>query len=120
MISETMVPANPDILDGVNDLMQLSYLNEPSVLYNLQYRYDQDMIYVSNHLHVEIVLIFRFCHTLVSHVSVHFRQKQGQYWLLLIPLRKFHYMEMIILKLISANLWIAHMYMPSQIQLCVK
>lgn len=26
--------------------MQLSYLSEPSVLYNLQYRYSRDMIYV--------------------------------------------------------------------------
>ncbi|WCJ40061.1 myosin 1 [Euphorbia peplus] len=43
--SESLVQANPDILDGVDDLMQLSYLNEPSVLYNLQYRYNQDMIY---------------------------------------------------------------------------
>ncbi|GLT25947.1 hypothetical protein SLA2020_010450 [Shorea laevis] len=43
--SETLVPANPDILDGVDDLMQLSYLNEPSVLFNLQYRYNRDMIY---------------------------------------------------------------------------
>ncbi|KAJ8759271.1 hypothetical protein K2173_006791 [Erythroxylum novogranatense] len=43
--SESLVPANPDILDGVDDLMQLSFLNEPSVLYNLQYRYNQDMIY---------------------------------------------------------------------------
>ncbi|CAI0444103.1 unnamed protein product [Linum tenue] len=43
--SESLVPANPDILDGVEDLMQLSYLNEPSVLYDLQYRYNQDMIY---------------------------------------------------------------------------
>ncbi|MQL72214.1 hypothetical protein Taro_004528 [Colocasia esculenta] len=43
--SEELLPANPDILDGVDDLMQLSYLNEPSVLYNLQYRYSQDMIY---------------------------------------------------------------------------
>lgn len=43
--SESLVSANPDILDGVDDLMQLSYLNEPSVLYNLQYRYDRDMIY---------------------------------------------------------------------------
>jgi myosin-5 len=45
--TESLVPANPDILDGVDDLMQLSYLNEPSVLYNLQYRYNRDMIYVS-------------------------------------------------------------------------
>ncbi|XP_010249396.1 PREDICTED: myosin-1-like [Nelumbo nucifera] len=43
--AENLLPANPDILDGVDDLMQLSYLNEPSVLYNLQYRYTQDMIY---------------------------------------------------------------------------
>ncbi|AES62989.1 P-loop nucleoside triphosphate hydrolase superfamily protein [Medicago truncatula] len=42
---EDLVPANPDILDGVDDLMQLSYLNEPSVLYNLQHRYNQNMIY---------------------------------------------------------------------------
>ncbi|KAF3519728.1 hypothetical protein DY000_02059125 [Brassica cretica] len=45
VISESLVPANPDILDGVDDLMQLSYLNEPAVLYNLEYRYNQDMIY---------------------------------------------------------------------------
>ncbi|KAL8534893.1 hypothetical protein ACS0TY_010795 [Phlomoides rotata] len=45
VITESLIPANPDILDGVDDLMQLSYLNEPSVLYNLQYRYDRDMIY---------------------------------------------------------------------------
>ncbi|XP_078166970.1 myosin-1-like [Carex rostrata] len=43
--TETLLPANPEILDGVDDLMQLSYLHEPSVLYNLQYRYSQDMIY---------------------------------------------------------------------------
>ncbi|KAL3333426.1 hypothetical protein AABB24_033477 [Solanum stoloniferum] len=40
-----VLPANPDVLEGVDDLMQLSYLNEPSVLHNLQYRYAQDMIY---------------------------------------------------------------------------
>ncbi|KAK2984290.1 hypothetical protein RJ640_003849, partial [Escallonia rubra] len=45
--TESLLPANPDILDGVDDLMQLSYLNEPTVLYNLQYRYNRDMIYVS-------------------------------------------------------------------------
>ncbi|XP_022632669.1 myosin-2 isoform X4 [Vigna radiata var. radiata] len=40
-----LLPANPDILEGIEDLIQLSYLNEPSVLHNLQYRYAQDMIY---------------------------------------------------------------------------
>ncbi|EMS56234.1 Myosin-2 heavy chain [Triticum urartu] len=43
--SERLLPANPDILDGVDDLIQMSYLNEPSVLYNLQYRYSRDHIY---------------------------------------------------------------------------
>jgi hypothetical protein len=42
-----LLPANPDILYGVEDLIQLSYLNEPSVLYNLRCRYSQDKIYVS-------------------------------------------------------------------------
>ncbi|KAM3343332.1 myosin-2-like isoform X1 [Capsicum galapagoense] len=40
-----LLPANPDILQGVDDLIQLCYLNEPSVLHNLQYRYAQDRIY---------------------------------------------------------------------------
>lgn len=38
-------PANPDILEGVHDLIKLSYLNEPSVLHNLDFRYAQDKIY---------------------------------------------------------------------------
>ncbi|XP_008800396.2 myosin-1-like [Phoenix dactylifera] len=42
---ENLLPANPDILDGVHDLIQLSYLNEPSVLQNLQYRYSRDLVY---------------------------------------------------------------------------
>lgn len=42
-----LLPANPDALEGVDDLVQLSYLNDPSVLCNLQSRYSQDMIYVS-------------------------------------------------------------------------
>lgn len=40
-----LLPANPDILQGVDDLIQLCFLNEPSVLHNLQYRYAQDKIY---------------------------------------------------------------------------
>ncbi|KAL8138040.1 hypothetical protein V2J09_004041 [Rumex salicifolius] len=43
--ADCLLPANPDILDGVDDLMQLSYLHEPSVLHNIQFRYNQDMIY---------------------------------------------------------------------------
>eukprot|EP00899_Mesostigma_viride_P019284 jgi/Mesvir1/27357/Mv07168-RA.1 len=40
-----IVPANPDMLDGVEDLTQLSFLNEPSVLNSLHQRYKDDEIY---------------------------------------------------------------------------
>lgn len=60
--TESLLPANPDILDGVDDLMQLSYLNEPSVLYNLQYRYSHDMIYVSKRLISSQFLLIGFSH----------------------------------------------------------
>ncbi|XP_047971824.1 myosin-2-like [Salvia hispanica] len=43
--TQDLLPANPHILDEVDDLAQLSYLNEPSVLHNLQYRYTKDNIY---------------------------------------------------------------------------
>ncbi|KAL6506964.1 hypothetical protein OROHE_022401 [Orobanche hederae] len=43
--TQGLLPANPDILEGVDDLIELSYLNEPSVLHNLQYRYSQDIVY---------------------------------------------------------------------------
>lgn len=46
MSTGELLPANPNILEGVDDLIQLSYLNEPSVLHNLQYRYSHDIIYV--------------------------------------------------------------------------
>ncbi|KAI3721675.1 hypothetical protein L2E82_32692 [Cichorium intybus] len=40
-----LFPANSEILDGVNNLAELGYLNEPSVLYNIYYRYQRDVIY---------------------------------------------------------------------------
>ncbi|KAE8692300.1 Myosin-2 [Hibiscus syriacus] len=40
-----LLPANPGVLEGVNDLIQLSYLNEPSLLHTLKHRYSRDMIY---------------------------------------------------------------------------
>ncbi|VFQ67320.1 unnamed protein product [Cuscuta campestris] len=40
-----LLPANPDNLEGVDDLIQLSHLNEPSVLHNLQTRYSRQEIY---------------------------------------------------------------------------
>jgi myosin-5 len=44
--SSKVRPANPVILEGVDDLIQLSYLNEPSVLHNLRHRYVRNKIYV--------------------------------------------------------------------------
>ncbi|EFJ25955.1 hypothetical protein SELMODRAFT_98074 [Selaginella moellendorffii] len=40
-------PANPDILEGVDDLTKLSYLNEPSVLHDLKTRFEKDNIYTN-------------------------------------------------------------------------
>ncbi|KAL9252357.1 Myosin-1-like protein [Drosera capensis] len=45
VLTTELLPANPEILEGVDDLIQLSYLNEPSVLHNLQHRYSHNMIY---------------------------------------------------------------------------
>ena len=38
-------PVNPRILDGVADNTQLMHLHEPSLLFNLRYRYSKDLIY---------------------------------------------------------------------------
>lgn len=46
MSTGELLPANTEILDGVDNLVELGYLNEPSVLCNLQYRYHRDVIYV--------------------------------------------------------------------------
>jgi hypothetical protein len=40
-----LMPANPEVQATIPDLTQLSYLNEPSILGNLQLRYQADMIY---------------------------------------------------------------------------
>ena len=47
MSTAELLPASPDILEGVDDLIQLSFLNEHSVLHNIKHRYAQDLIYVS-------------------------------------------------------------------------
>ena len=38
-------PTNPDIQDGIDELTELSYLNDPAVLDNLYVRYKKDIIY---------------------------------------------------------------------------
>ncbi|KAG6607855.1 Myosin-2, partial [Cucurbita argyrosperma subsp. sororia] len=42
---KNLLPANPDIIEGVDDLVQLGFLNEPSVLHSLHRRFSQDKIY---------------------------------------------------------------------------
>lgn len=64
-------PANPDILEGVTDLIKLSYLNEPSVLHNLDFRYAHDKIYVSASV---IQFLFYECGSLsLSSLGLHTR-----------------------------------------------
>lgn len=41
----SLMPANPEMQATIPDLTQLSYLNEPSILGNLQLRYSKDAIY---------------------------------------------------------------------------
>ena len=41
----SVAPSNPKLQEGIPDLTHLSYLNEPGILYNLQYRYQEDSIY---------------------------------------------------------------------------
>lgn len=84
MNAESLVAANPDILDGVDDLMQLSYLNEPSVLYNIQYRYNQDMIYVSfqtgfNFKFYFLLSFLVLISSWVPYFCLQCRQKRGQF-----------------------------------------
>jgi len=43
--TSSVVPANPSIMKNVEDLTQLTYLNEPSILDDLNTRYNQDLIY---------------------------------------------------------------------------
>ena len=38
-------PVNPPNLNGVDDNTQLMHLHEPSLLYNLRYRYEKNLIY---------------------------------------------------------------------------
>lgn len=42
---DTIVPANPPLLELVPDLTSLSFLNDPSILHTLHQRYERDVIY---------------------------------------------------------------------------
>ena len=45
--SNRLLPANPDVLDDVENLVQLSFINEPSILHTLRRRYGIGKSYVS-------------------------------------------------------------------------
>ena len=40
------LPMNIDILEGIDDLIQLSYLNEPSFLHNIQKGFASSRVYL--------------------------------------------------------------------------
>lgn len=44
---EDCLPMNPPKYDKIEDMVMMTYLNEPSVLFNLKERYAAWMIYVS-------------------------------------------------------------------------
>ena len=46
MKKELCHPVNPAKFDRVEDMADLSHLNEPAVLWNLQRRYAENLIYV--------------------------------------------------------------------------
>lgn len=52
-------PVNPSTFDKVDDMSELTHLNEPSVLYNLENRYRDDMIYTYSGLF--LVAINPYC-----------------------------------------------------------
>ncbi|KAK9810086.1 hypothetical protein WJX72_004563 [[Myrmecia] bisecta] len=72
-----LVPANPKILDGVNDLTTLSYLNEASILHDLRQRYGADDIYT----HAGPVLIainpFKRVPLYAPEIIQHYKARQG-------------------------------------------
>lgn len=57
MSTVELFPANPDILEDADNLIKLSYLNEPSVLYNLRCRYSKDEIYVCYYVYYHLFVI---------------------------------------------------------------
>ncbi|CDF88146.1 BN860_03378g1_1 [Zygosaccharomyces bailii CLIB 213] len=52
-------PVNPSTFDKVDDMSELTHLNEPSVLYNLENRYHDDLIYTYSGLF--LVAINPYC-----------------------------------------------------------
>jgi len=64
VVRSEILPANPDVLEGADDLNKLCYLNEPSVLHNLKLRYSQGMIYVCM---PALAFSFEYCYILLQY-----------------------------------------------------
>ncbi|KAL9236379.1 hypothetical protein vseg_011058 [Gypsophila vaccaria] len=75
VLTTDLLPANPDILDGVDDLIQLSYLNEPSVVSNLHYRYSRDQIYSKAGLVLIAINPFKAVKMYESNHIIEYKQK---------------------------------------------
>ncbi|KAL8167339.1 hypothetical protein V2J09_008838 [Rumex salicifolius] len=75
VLTRDLLPANPDVLEGVDNLIQLSYLNEPSVLHNLQCRFHKDMIYSKAGPILIAVNPFKGVHIYGSNFISGFREK---------------------------------------------
>lgn len=48
--NEQIYPMNPPKFDMVDDMAELTYLNEPSVIHNLTVRYKADHVYVNDRI----------------------------------------------------------------------
>lgn len=56
MHSDNVDKVNPVKFDKADDMAELTHLNEASVVYNLQLRYQADLIYVSL-VQIELILV---------------------------------------------------------------
>ncbi|KAL6073936.1 Myosin-2 heavy chain, non muscle [Balamuthia mandrillaris] len=52
---KTFMGVNPPKFDGVEDMAELGYLNEPAVLYNLKKRYDADLFHTYSGLFLVVI-----------------------------------------------------------------
>ncbi|KAK6946770.1 Myosin head, motor domain [Dillenia turbinata] len=73
--TEELLPANPYSFEDIHDLMRLSYLNEPSVLHNLECRFCHDMVYSKAGPLLIAINPFKDVHLYGDEVITAYRQK---------------------------------------------
>src|SRR3989338_6803531 len=67
---------NPPNFDGVEDMAELGYLSEPSVLYNLSLRYESDLIYTNSGLFLVAVNPYKMIPIYTSEMVDFYRGKR--------------------------------------------